>query len=135
MFDFHEKVLAGLKTKNSFSTYIYGDDKEMADLEIQNKIISAMYDEEKAKGYFDSLSRKEIAKVAGVRGSEVSDTIRKFKHMRSFHNWLLRRQQQGDEVPESRDELNAIYRLERPAFLFKDQKEKQKKMRYNKKAL
>lgn len=91
MFDFHEKVLAGLKSKSAFQTYIYGDDKEIADLEIQNKVISAMFDEEKAKGYFDTLARKEIAKVAGVRGGEVSDTIRKYKHMRSFHGWLLQR--------------------------------------------
>ena len=47
LYDFHERVLAGLKQKSSIKMMIWGDDQEVKVLESQNKICSAMFDEEK----------------------------------------------------------------------------------------
>mmetsp|Transcript_27105 Transcript_27105/g.23968 ORF Transcript_27105/g.23968 Transcript_27105/m.23968 type:complete len:130 (-) Transcript_27105:264-653(-) len=45
--DFHEKVKLGLKDKSSISVMIYGEDPEVKVLEGQNKVLSAIYEEEK----------------------------------------------------------------------------------------
>ena len=45
--DFHERVLHGLKQKSTFKLMVWGEDAEVKVLEGQNKICSAMYDEEK----------------------------------------------------------------------------------------
>ena len=45
--DFHEKVQEGLKQKSTYKMMIWGDDVEFASMENQNKVISAMTEEEK----------------------------------------------------------------------------------------
>ena len=47
LFDFHDRVLKGLDQKSSFKMMLWGDDTEFKVLENQNKICSAMTDEEK----------------------------------------------------------------------------------------
>ena len=39
--------------------------------------------------------------------------------MRDFHSWLKKRQERGEHIPKNRDELNQIYRIEKPKFLMK----------------
>ena len=39
--------------------------------------------------------------------------------MKDFHTWLKTKQGKKEPMPESRDELMHMYRVERPKFLFK----------------
>ena len=45
--DCHDRVMKGLADKSSFKMMIWRDDQEIKVLDTQNKILSAMYDEEK----------------------------------------------------------------------------------------
>ena len=65
MYDFHERVLAGLKQKSTIKMMIWGDDQEVKVLESQNKICSAMYDDEKHTPQTISYDSKQaIAEAA-----------------------------------------------------------------------
>lgn len=68
---------------------IWGNDEEIKQLETQNKICSAMTEDEKSEGKFDSYSKKEIAETVQQPVSEVEDLIQKFKYMQNFHEYLL----------------------------------------------
>lgn len=63
--DFHERVLHGLKQKSTFKLMVWGEDAEVKVLEGQNKICSAMYDEEKndPKKLISAEKKKEIAET------------------------------------------------------------------------
>lgn len=37
--------------------------------------------------------------------------------MMQFHEWLCMRKDRGDPMPETREELMQIYKIERPKFL------------------
>ena len=67
IFDFHERVLHGLKSKSTLKVMIWGEDQEIKILEEQNKICSAMYDEEKTN-YVDWSTdlKQEVAEAASV---------------------------------------------------------------------
>ena len=43
--------------------------------------------------------------------------MHKKKYFTDFHAWLKARQSRGDPMPETMDELQQIYKIERPAFL------------------
>lgn len=62
--DFHEKVIKGLRDQSSTKTLLYGDEGEAKALEAQNKICSALSEEEKNGEVFLSKADKmEIAEV------------------------------------------------------------------------
>ena len=63
--DFHERVLHGLKQKSTFKLMVWGEDAEVKVLEGQNKICSAMYDDEKnnPKKVLTPEKKKEIAET------------------------------------------------------------------------
>ncbi len=48
---------------------------------------------------------------------DVEDVIQKHKQMKDFHEWLHMRKNRGDPMPETREELMQIYKIERPKFL------------------
>lgn len=63
--DFHERVLKGLQQKSSFKMMIWGDDVEFKVLESQNKICSAMTDDEKnEEKKLTKQDKQEVAEVA-----------------------------------------------------------------------
>ena len=98
---------------------IWGEDTEIKVLEEQNKICSAMYDGEKTTDQeWEKPQLTEIAEAASVQVTDVEDILQKFKQMSDFHKWLRERKGQDLPMPESRDDLMNIYRIERPAFLF-----------------
>jgi signal recognition particle GTPase len=97
---------------------VWGEDAEVKVLENQNKICSAMYDDE--KNDYTLLSRhkkQEIAEITQLQLSDVQDVIHKYIQMGEFHNWLKQKQSRKEPMPESRDELMQMYRIERPSFL------------------
>lgn len=47
-FDFHDRVLISLKDKGMIKSMLLGEDEEIKVLEIQNKICSAMFQQEKS---------------------------------------------------------------------------------------
>ncbi len=98
---------------------IWGEDQEIKVLEEQNKICSAMFDEEKMTltDWTKDL-KTEVAETASVQVSDVEDVLQKYKQLKDFHGWLRERQRNELPMPESRDDLMNIYRIERPAFLF-----------------
>jgi hypothetical protein len=63
--DFHERVLHGLKQKSTFKLMVWGEDAEVKVLEGQNKICSAMYDEEKnnPRRAMTPEKKKEVAET------------------------------------------------------------------------
>ena len=62
--DFHEKVRLGLKDKSTISVMIYGEDAEVKVLEGQNKVLSAIYDDEKRDtSLLTKTKKKEICDV------------------------------------------------------------------------
>ena len=49
--------------------------------------------------------------------------------MEGFHGWLKKKKQQGDEIPQSEDELHYMLKMERPRFLMKESpRDRYKKM-------
>lgn len=117
--DFHERVMHGLKQKSTFKLMVWGEDAEVKVLEGQNKICSAMYDDEKTDPLrkLTPEMKKEIAETTQMQVSDVQDVIQKYKQLQQFHNYLRTKKQRGEPIPESRDELMQMYRVERPAFL------------------
>ena len=71
--DFHERVLHGLKQKSTFKLMVWGEDAEVKVLEGQNKICSAMYDDEKnePKRLMTAHKKKEIAETVSMQVSDV----------------------------------------------------------------
>ena len=77
--DFHERVLTGLKQKSTFKMMVWGDDPEVKVLENQNKICSAMYDEEKTDlTLLSREAKKEICETIGLEMSDIADVFQKF---------------------------------------------------------
>lgn len=103
---------------------IWGDDAEVKVLEVQNKVCAAMYDIEKTESQLSPESKREVAEAAQVALPDVEDVIQKHKQMQAFHNWLHKRRDRDEPMPESRDELMQIYKIERPAFLTPKQHKK-----------
>jgi len=103
---------------------IWGDDAEVKVLEGQNKVCSAMNEEEKIYSKFTAEQKKEIAEAAQVPREDVEDVIQKFNQMQQFHEWLCLRRDRGDSMPETREELMQIYKVERPKFLTPKQHKK-----------
>ena len=105
---------------------IWGEDAEIKVLEEQNKICSAMFDYEKMQVVdWTKELKTEVAEAASVQVSDVEDVLEKYRQLKDFHQWLIERKASGLPMPESRDDLMNIYRIERPAFLFKrDEKKK-----------
>ena len=81
---------------------------------------------------WDKSRKKEVAEAASVQLSDVEDVLDKYEELKDFHNFLRERKKQGLPMPESREDLVAIYKIERPAFLMRNQKEKQN---YNRKQM
>ena len=97
---------------------VWGEDAEVKVLEDQNKICSAMYDEE--KNDYRNISpdvQQEIAETTQLTKEDVMDMIQKYKQMKGFHEYLLKKKANNEPMPESRDELMQMYRIERPSFL------------------
>ena len=55
--------------------------------------------------------------------ADINDVIEKFKQLNGFHKFLIKRRDRGEPMPENQDELNDIYRYERPAFLMPENKQ------------
>ena len=116
--DFHERVKLGLKDKSTLKVMIYGEDAEVKVLEGQNKILSAIYDEEKTDPKLISKEKlKEVSEVVQMQVEEVQDVLDKYEQLNGFHKFLVKRKDKGEPMPENRHELNDIYRYEKPAFL------------------
>lgn len=98
---------------------IWGEDQEIKVLEEQNKICSAMFDDEKLENVeWTKELKQEVAETSSVQISDVDDVLQKFKQLNDFHGWLRERKAADLPMPESRDDLMNIYRIERPKFLF-----------------
>ena len=96
----------------------WGDDTEFKALENQNKICSAMSDAEKnLQVRLDGKVKRSIAQVTSLSVDDVNDVVAKFKQMKGFHKFLKDRRARNEPMPESRDDLMEMYKIERPAFL------------------
>ena len=71
--DFHERVMHGLKQKSTFKLMVWGEDAEVKVLEGQNKICSAMYDDEKndPKVKINADKKREIAETTQMQVTDV----------------------------------------------------------------
>mmetsp|Transcript_42683 Transcript_42683/g.56352 ORF Transcript_42683/g.56352 Transcript_42683/m.56352 type:complete len:154 (+) Transcript_42683:75-536(+) len=86
LYDFHERVLHGLKSKSSIKVMIWGEDAEIKVLEEQNKICSAMYDHEKVQDTeWNKDLKKEVAEAASVQVSDIEDLLEKYRQLKDFH--------------------------------------------------
>jgi len=125
MHDFHERVMHGLKQKSTFKMMVWGDDAETKVLEEQNKICSAMYDHEKSDtSNLTYESKKEIAEVVQLKLSDIHDVIKKYKQLKDFHGYLKKKKDRKEPIPDTREELMQMYRIEKPKFLFPNQHKK-----------
>ena len=90
MHDFQERVLHGLKQKSTFKLMVWGEDAEVKVLEGQNKICSAMYDNEKndPKKLLNNEKKKEIAETTSMQVSDVQDVLQKYYQLKNFHLYL-----------------------------------------------
>ena len=97
---------------------VWGDDAEVKILENQNKICSAMYDEEKNNIKLITPDKKqEIAETTSLQASDISDVVAKFKQLQGFHEYLKSKKDKNEPLPETRDELMHMYQVERPKFM------------------
>jgi hypothetical protein len=71
--DFHERVMHGLKQKSTFKLMVWGEDAEVKVLEGQNKICSAMYDNEKndPKKVLSAEKKRETTKTTQMETTDV----------------------------------------------------------------
>ena len=83
-----------------------------------------MYDHEKTDSKIDNDNKIEIAETCQCTKADVEDVMQKHRQLQNFHQWLCNRKASGDHMPESRDELMQIYKIERPAFLVPSQHKK-----------
>lgn len=91
-----------------------------------------MYEEEKNDiTKFSKEVKKEIAETTQMQGSDVEDVLQKYKQLASFHGWLKQKERHNEPIPESREELMQLYRVEKPAFLVP----RQHKKTYNKRQM
>ena len=120
MHDFQERVLHGLSQKSSFKMMVWGDDSEFKNLENQNKICSSLTEDEKnLETRLSKQDKQEIAEVTQLSVNDVNDVFAKYKQLKDFHKFLKDRRQRNDPMPESREDLMMIYRIERPSFMMK----------------
>ena len=78
--DFHDRVMKGIQDKSSFKMMIWRDDQEMKVLDTQNKILSAMYDDEKTDWSTVRYEQKrEITEIAQVEMSDLNDVMAKYQ--------------------------------------------------------
>lgn len=99
----------------------FGEDAEVKVLEGQNKVLSAMYDEEKTNPELLTKElKREVCEVAQVNIADVKDVFDKYKQLEGFHSFLIKRRDRGEPMPENNDELMDIYKYEKPAFLRQD---------------
>ena len=83
-----------------------GDDTEMKDLENQNKICSAMTEDEKNEEVkLTKHQKKEIAEVTQLEENDINDLIAKHQQMKGFHKYLKDRRARNEPMPESREDL------------------------------
>ena len=109
---------------------VWGEDAEVKVLEQQNKICSAMYDDEKNDvKSITQEKKKEIAETTQLQTTDVQDVINKYKQMFEFHKWLKEKEQRKEPIPESREELMQMYRVERPSFLMPKRVDRTSKIR------
>ena len=75
--DFHERVMHGLKQKSTFKLMVWDEDAEVKVLEGQNKICSAMYDNEKndPKKILSAEKKREIAETTQMETTDVQDVL------------------------------------------------------------
>ena len=120
--DFHERVIKGLSQKSSFKMLLWGDDVEFKVLESQNKICSAFSEDEKnEEKKLSKQDKQEIAEVAQLEINDINDVMQKHSQMKGFHKFLKARRQRNEPMPESREDLMMMYRIERPVFLMAKQ--------------
>ena len=103
---------------------VYGEDQEVKVLEGQNKVLCAMYDEEKSDP--SKISKdiiREVCEVSQLKIDDVKDVINKYNQLKGFHKFLIKRREKGEPMPENSDELMDIYRYEKPSFLMNKNKE------------
>lgn len=88
-----------------------------------------MYDDEKNDITLLSQEvKKEIAETTQLHITDIQDVISKYKQMKGFHEWLKDKKAHNEPIPESREELMQMYRIERPKFLMESrQKQSPKK--------
>ena len=98
---------------------VWGEDAEVKVLEGQNKICSAMYDDEKndPRKLVTPEKKKEIAETTQMQVSDVQDVLQKYYQLEKFHAYLKQKKARNEPMPDSRDELMQMYRIERPSFL------------------
>ena len=78
---------------------------------------------------------KEICEVSQTDPAELKDVMEKYEQLQGFHKFLIKRRDGGEPMPETQDELHDIYRYERPTFLMKKEKEKEKYSKVQRKRL
>ena len=49
--------------------------------------------------------------------TDINDVMEKHKQMKGFHKFLKQKRSRNEPMPESREDLMMMYRIERPAFL------------------
>ena len=97
---------------------VWGDDTEFKALESQNKICAAMSDDEKAlEAPITGSAKTEIAEVTQLQKADVCDVLAKYEQMVGFHKFLKQRRARNEPMPESREDLMTIYKIEKPDFL------------------
>ena len=120
--DFHERVIKGLQQKGSFRMLLWGDDVEFKVLENQNKICAALSDDEKnEEKKLSRADKEEIAEVTQLSVNDINDVLEKHKQMKGFHQYLKARRQRNEPMPETREDLMMMYRIDKPPFLMAKQ--------------
>ena len=95
-----------------------GDDEEFKVLENQHKICCALDEDEKSgEKIVYGFDKKQIAEVTQLKTSDVTDMLLKYEQMKGFHQFLKTKRARNEPMPESREDLMMIYKIERPEFL------------------
>ncbi|KAM3131532.1 hypothetical protein pb186bvf_016316 [Paramecium bursaria] len=119
MIDFRQRAVDGLAQikKGFIKKLMVGASQEEQEkkLEIQKKIMNAMFDNELLEiDNITSEQKKQVAMVSQFTVQDVNQVIKEYENFQGIHQWLRGLKSRGEPIPQSQEELLQGYRKDKP---------------------
>jgi signal recognition particle GTPase len=133
--DFKKDILSQDQKQRSFIRKLFTEAQpEEIQMEKQKKILSAFKDDElMGTGKVSGEAKAEIAQVSQTTSTEINELLRYFKMQSKMHSYLKQRRESGEYIPQTKEELDAMMRTDRPVATKEDKYEHQRKYSRNQK--
>ena len=127
--DFKKDIMSQDKKEKSFIRKLFTESQpEEIQLETQKKILNAFKDDELlGSGKILGEAKSEIAQVSQTTTTDVNELLRYYKMQQRMHAYLKQRREGGEYIPQTKEELDAMMRTDRPAATKEDKYEQERK--------